>query len=201
MPASQQQITPDTPMGANLVPGGATFRAWAPTANAVYVVLRDFDQSQAGHWTPNEADKFQRYPDGRWAGFFPGVAGGSPYRFWTVGPGGEGYKRDPYARELALDGYPDCNCILRERDTYPWHDAGFRPPPFHELILYQFHIGVFYAVDAAGRDIRPNRVSKFLDVLGWLEYLVELGVNAIQPLPVVEWLPRLGPRPGRLSPQ
>ncbi len=187
MPASQEHITPQTPMGANLVAGGATFRVWAPTADDVYVVLRDFDQSQPGHWTPNEGDKLRRYADGRWAGFFPGVADGSPYRFWTVGPAGQGFKRDPYARELELCGYPGCSCIVRAPNTYPWHDAGFRPPPFHDLIIYQLHIGVFYAVDESGQDIRPGRVSKFLDVLGRLEYLVELGVNAIQPLPVVEW--------------
>jgi 1,4-alpha-glucan branching enzyme len=187
LPASQTHITADTPMGINLVPGGATFRVWAPAAEAVYVVLRDFDQSQPGHWTPNEADKLQRYPDGRWAGFFRGVAEGSPYRFWTVGPAGQGYKRDPYAKELALGGFPHCSCLVSEQETYPWHDAGFRPPAFHDLVIYQLHIGVFYAVDAQGRDIRPNRVSKFLDVLGRLEYLAELGVNAIQPLPVVEW--------------
>src|SRR5262245_12349242 len=128
MPASQDHITADTPMGANLAPGGATFRVWAPAADSVYVVLHDFDLSQPGHWTPNDADKLKRYDDGRWAGFFAGVKAGDPYRYWTVGPAGEGYKRDPYARELALSGYPDCNCLVCDADTYPWHDAGFRPP-------------------------------------------------------------------------
>src|SRR5438067_989001 len=98
-------------MGANLVPGGVTFRVWAPTADAVYVVVRAFDPSGTGHRAPSDADKLVRYPDGRWAGFFPGVTEGSPYRYWTVGPGGQGYKRDPYARELELNGYPDCDCV------------------------------------------------------------------------------------------
>ena len=35
---SQQNVTADTSMGANLVPsGGATFRVWAPRATAVYL--------------------------------------------------------------------------------------------------------------------------------------------------------------------
>ena len=34
---SQTNITPDTPMGATLVPGGAVFRAWAPRATSVYL--------------------------------------------------------------------------------------------------------------------------------------------------------------------
>ena len=38
MPASQDHVGPGTPMGANLVPGGCTFRLWAPHAHAVHVV-------------------------------------------------------------------------------------------------------------------------------------------------------------------
>jgi 1,4-alpha-glucan branching enzyme len=37
MPASQQHVTDNTPMGANLIPGGATFRVFAPNARAVYI--------------------------------------------------------------------------------------------------------------------------------------------------------------------
>ena len=37
MPASLQNVTSSTAMGANLVGGGATFRVWAPNATAVHV--------------------------------------------------------------------------------------------------------------------------------------------------------------------
>jgi 1,4-alpha-glucan branching enzyme len=184
MPASQDHITPDTPLGASLVAGGATFRVWAPAAQAVHVALQAPGQSPED-WEPGEDDRLVRDDHGYWAGFFPGVENGALYRFWTVGPAGEGYKRDPRARELELEVYPPA-CIVCGPNEYPWHDAGFRPPPFNELILYQLHIGVFYA-SRDGQDIRHNRVSKFLDVLDRLEYLRDLGVNAIQPLPVVEW--------------
>ena len=40
MPASQLNITADTPLGANLVAGGATFRTWAPAAREVYIALQ-----------------------------------------------------------------------------------------------------------------------------------------------------------------
>jgi 1,4-alpha-glucan branching enzyme len=173
-------------MGANLVPGGATFRVWAPTADAVHVARHGPGHPDQGQWTPSEDNKLVRDAKGYWAGFFPGVTEGALYRFWTIGPAGQGYKRDPRARELELLGYPDCDCIVRGPSDYPWHDVGFRPPPFHELLIYQLHIGVFYASNGRN-DIRHNRVSKFLDVLDRLEYLVDLGVNAIQPLPVVEW--------------
>ncbi len=51
---------------------------------------------------------------GYWNGFVPGVKEGDEYRFYVVGTGGEGFKRDPYARELQMDGYPNCNCIVRD---------------------------------------------------------------------------------------
>ena len=54
-------------------------------------------------------------------------------------------------------------------------------------IIYQFHIGVFYAKDSAGTDIRPHRVCKILDVVDRIEYFSDLGVNAVMPLPFQEY--------------
>lgn len=183
MPASQQHIQASTPMGAELVGGGATFRLWAPGAKEIYVIFHDFD-AQA---EKNDAHLLARDSNGYWAGFFPDIKDGTPYRFWVVGHGGEGFKRDPYARELAMQGYPDCNCIVRDPHSYPWHDQGFHPPAFNDLIVYQFHIGVFYAKNEQGKDIRAGRVSKYLDALDRIPYLADLGINAIMPLPFVEF--------------
>jgi hypothetical protein len=36
-PLSQANLTADTPMGAALIVGGATFKVWAPSAAAVYL--------------------------------------------------------------------------------------------------------------------------------------------------------------------
>lgn len=183
MAAPQQHITSSTPMGATLVADGATFRVWAPGATHVHVAL-----NPAATYKPKAADELIKDPaTGHWTGFFPGVADGTQYRFFVVGQQGSGFKRDPWARELELNGYPNCNCIVRDPTSYPWHDHGFRPPAFNDLIVYQFHVGVFYARDDHGKDIRHNRVSKFLDALDRIEYLADLGVNALQPLPLVEF--------------
>jgi 1,4-alpha-glucan branching enzyme len=183
MAASQQHISDSTPMGANLIAGGATFRVWAPRALHVYVALNGVVPYQ-----PQPTDELVKNPaTGHWTGFFPGVVDGTKYRFFVVGTDASGFKRDPWARELELYGYPDCDCIVRDPDTYPWHDGHFRPPAFNDLIVYQFHVGVFYARDSQGGDRRPNRVSKFLDVVDRIEYLADLGVNALQPLPLVEF--------------
>ena len=161
-------------MGGTLVDGGATFRTWAPAAHAVYV-LGDFN-----HWTRDDRALLVRQAGGRWAGFFSGASDGMKYKFWIVGDAGQGHKRDPYARELTND-WPNPDCILREAHSYPWQDAAWRTPCFHELIVYQLHIGTFFGPN------RETRPAKFLDTLDRIEYLADLGVNAIAPLPIVEY--------------
>lgn len=179
MPASQAHLSALTPMGANLVDDGATFRVWAPAASSVHVAV------DAGpRYQPTAADELVKDQSGYWAGFIPGVVDGTPYRYFVTGLGGSGFKRDPRARELQMGGP---NCIVRNTAGYPWHDEGFRTPPFNDLIVYQFHVGVFYARDDQGQDRRAYRSAKFLDALDRVEYLVDLGVNAVQPLPLVEF--------------
>jgi 1,4-alpha-glucan branching enzyme len=184
---SQLHITSATRMGANIVEGGATFRVWAPEAADVYVITSDLPLSRNPGWMPRETDRLLRRDDGTWAGFIPGVVDGTHYRFYVVGAGSSGFKRDPFARELGTNPpFPDCDCLVRATDTYPWHDGGFRPVPFHDLIIYQLHVGAFYGVDAQGRDKR-ERVAKFLDVITRIPYLRDLGVTAVQLLPIQEF--------------
>jgi 1,4-alpha-glucan branching enzyme len=185
VPTSQNHITAHTPMGATLTDDGATFRVWAPGAAHVYVALGD-----TSGYRPRPQDELVVNPTtGHWTGFVTGVADGDHYRFYVIGAGGrEVLKRDPWARELEPGvALVDCDCIVCARDSYPWHDAGYRPPPFHELVVYQLHVGVFSARDPGGHDIRRGRVAKLLDVLDRIEHLVGLGVNAVQPLPLVEF--------------
>ncbi len=187
MTASQLNIAPDTPLGANLVVGGAIFRAWAPKATAVYIALDYPAAASNADFPKHPSDLLVKDAGGVWSGFVPDVRAGAYYRFYVVGTGGEGFKRDPYARELERTGDSTCNCIVCAPDEYPWHDRGFQPPAFSDLCIYQFHIGVFYAKDAAGNDIRRGRVCTFLDVVDRIAYFADLGINAVMPLPFQEY--------------
>jgi 1,4-alpha-glucan branching enzyme len=166
-------------MGANLAESGATFRVWDPTSTGV-VVRGDFNG-----WTDLRLDEG---PSGYWSKFVPGVKEGDEYKFFVTGLGSTGYKRDPFARELSLTpAFPNSNCIVTQPRSFPWHDAGHRPPAFNELVLYQLHVGAFYATDAQGHDVRRSRPGRFLDVLFQIDHLVALGVNAVQLMPVQEF--------------
>ncbi len=176
----QLPLNPDSvPLGANMVPdkSGATFRCWAPRAQQVHI-RGDFN-----HWDEPLTDASRLHKRGDyWVGFIPGAQDGDTYKFYVVGDGTTGWKRDPYARELTVEPrYPYCNCVLRDPDQYVWHDGTFQPPPFNDLIIYQIHIGVYNGPD------REHRVAKFLDLLGKLDYLVALGINAVLLLPIVEF--------------
>ena len=98
---SQENISGATPMGATLVAGGgATFRAWAPRATAVYVNGVFGGATQVGQ---NDDLLMAKDSNGYWTGFVQTAQEGDLYHFWVVGAGSSGYKRDPYARELATD--------------------------------------------------------------------------------------------------
>jgi 1,4-alpha-glucan branching enzyme len=179
MPVTQDHVDLTMPMGANLVtnaPAGATFRVWAPKARTVFL---------NGHFAGVDTWNKDQDPSlalqringtDWWGGFFASAGEGDLYKFYVVGEGSTNYKRDPYARELLAGG----NCVIRSANAYPWHDHGFRPPAFNDMVIYQLHVGAFFRHSGVGD-------GTFLDVVEKIPYIAALGVNVIQLLPVNEF--------------
>lgn len=172
MPASLQHVTASTPMGATLIEDGATFRVWAPNARKVFV-LGDFNGR-----VKDDSSLLTKDGAGNWRGFISGAKDRDRYIFYVEGHGSSGKKRDPYARELESP-FP-AECIIREPD-FPWHETGYQTPQFHNMVIYQLHIGTFYTPNL------PHKAGTFLDVARKLPYLSELGVTALQVLPIQEF--------------
>lgn len=84
---------------------------------------------------------------------------------------------DPYARRLSQDATPQ---IVVGAEDYCWGDTGWDRPPFHDLVIYELHIGDF------------NAPFTFASVREKLPYLRDLGINAIELLPVMGF----GGKPG-----
>ncbi len=172
MPASLEHVQPDTPMGANLVADGATFRVWAPNAHSVHII-GEFNNRQR-----TDASLLNRDDQGHWRGFVPGVRDQHRYLFYVVGDGGEGPKRDPFARELVTP-FPS-DCIVRATD-FPWHETGFVTPQFQNIVIYQLHVGTYFTPNM------PRRGGTFLDVASKIPHLSALGITAVQLMPRQEF--------------
>lgn len=174
MPLPQDHISANTPMGATLVgEQGVTFRVWAPNATAVHAI-GDFNG-----WARDDSSLLTKTTArGDWTGFVANARERQQYLFHVAGERGTADKRDPYARELTPN-WPGSNCIITRTDRYPWHDAQFRTPKYHDMIVYQLHVGTFTGSGLA--------ISNFLDVARRVPYLSALGVTAVQLLPVVEF--------------
>lgn len=157
-------------MGATIANGGATFRVWAPNATSVYV------RGSFNGFAIQDSARLVKGGGGYWHGFIAGVADGDFYKYWITGPAGAGWKRDPYAREL---GGADWDSVVRT-SAFPWHEVGYRTPAFNDFVIYQLHVGAFATP-------RFPATGTFLDVVDKIPYLRDLGVTAIQLLPVQEF--------------
>lgn len=157
-------------MGATLVADGATFRVWAPNATSVHV------RGSFNGFAIRENASLERGDMGHWHGFIGGVTEGALYKYWITGPAGPGWKRDPYARELRE---PNWDCVVHS-SAFPWHETGFRTPAFSDFVIYQLHVGAFHTP-------RFPKTGTFLDVMDKIPYLADLGVTAVQLLPIQEF--------------
>ena len=172
---SQAHICAQTPAGATLDADGAAFRLWAPEAEAVY--LHGVFGGQVFDQLADER-LLQKDARGYWSGYQHGARDGDRYRFWVQGKGSSGYKRDPRARQLEPENFPDCFGILCDAG-FPWHDQDFVTPDFSDMVVYQLHVGTFAIA-------KPGMCSTFLDVALKIPYLAGLGINVLQPLPIDE---------------
>jgi 1,4-alpha-glucan branching enzyme len=189
MSVDYTRVDRSSDMGATIFPDGTGFRTWAPNATAVSVVAGDrLSAAQAGGWQPDPSDALAALGDGSWGGFLAGVGEGDSYMFYVAGAGGTGWKRDSFARELTITpAFPASYCTARDPALYPWHDQGWQTPRYNDLIIYQLHIGTWWAQDDSGNDARATRGGTFLDAITKLDYLRSLGVTAVQFLPVQEF--------------
>jgi 1,4-alpha-glucan branching enzyme len=92
---------------------------------------------------------------------------------------------DPYATDIDNPTQNAVVCIKEgERivDTYVWQHDDKPLPPDHELVIYELHVG-----DFSGGEDDPYARGRYEHVVEKLDYLCELGVNAIELMPVKEY--------------
>ncbi|MFN6570878.1 alpha-amylase family glycosyl hydrolase [Dendronalium sp. ChiSLP03b] len=67
-------------------------------------------------------------------------------------------------------------------DTYVWQHDDKPLPNNHELVIYEMHVA-----DFTDDEVDPEKRGKYTGVIEKLDYLCELGINAIELMPVNEY--------------
>lgn len=155
------------PYGAhNHGDGQISFALWAPWKKSVHLI-GDFNG-----WDPT-ADPLSVDSEGVWYTVKQLPPGRYAYQFVIDG---ETVIGDPYARQLQWDGGNQPHAVIEVGAApYEWGDGGFQMRPFHQLVLYELHVGDF------------SPAGSFEGVIERLDYLAALGVNVIELMPIQEF--------------
>jgi maltooligosyltrehalose trehalohydrolase len=147
------------PFGAQVEPGGVRFRLWAPDAKDVALALDGLGE-RAMH------------PMGQgWLeAFVPEAKAGSRYRYRI---GGDLLVPDPASRHQPDDVHGASEVV--DPAAYDWPDDDWRGRPWDEAVIYELHVGTFTAA------------GTFLAAIERLDALAEIGVTAIELMPVAEF--------------
>ncbi|MGH7545417.1 MAG: malto-oligosyltrehalose trehalohydrolase [Gemmatimonadota bacterium] len=148
-------------LGATPLPGGrCAFRVWAPDAGRVEVHVPGAD----GRTVPLEPEE-----RGFHAGVVDGVEAGTRYRFRL-----DGVERPDPASRFQPEGVHGPSEVV-DPSAFPWSDAGWNGPALDDYLVYELHVGTF---SAAGT---------FDGVIDALDELAELGVTAVELMPVAQF--------------
>lgn len=156
-------------MGAVPYGGGITFRLWAPHADHVFVIGEFNDWSKTANPLAHDGE-------GYWSVDVPGAKSGQQYKFVIYNGSQELSRNDPYAREMTQS---NGNSIVHSPE-FDWSDDHFDMPAWNMLVIYEMHIGTFN---------RKNKESTgtFATAIERLPYLKDLGINAIEIMPPMEF--------------
>ena len=157
-------------MGSIPHEGGTTFRVWAPHARAVGVA------GSFNEWSAKDSPLAPDGDSGYWSADVAGAGDGDEYRFVIGSDDVERWRNDPYAREVTSSAG---NAIVSD-GLFDWGTAAYESPRWDELVIYELHVGTFNDVPGGGP-------GSFAAVANRLEYLHDLGVNAIELMPSAEF--------------
>jgi 1,4-alpha-glucan branching enzyme len=159
--------------------GGSRIRVWAPNATAL-MVIGDFNGFKLAGGVALAAAG-----GGFWEGLVPALGANGRYELvLTRGDGTLLHRLDPAARETdhsSLSNWHNKSHVVDTRHSW----KPFSTPAFDDLIMYQCHVGSF----AGYRDglVAPGEVASFALLMTKLQYIRDLGFNALALLPVQEF--------------
>jgi glycogen operon protein len=192
------------PLGPSLRPDGVAFSVYAAKAMAVDLLLFDAPDAAAPARTialDPVADRTGPY----WHTFVPGIGAGQVYAWRADGPwaperglrfDGRLALLDPYAPGVAVpSGYrrapvpaPDgsyaaaLKSVVVDLDAYDWEGDAPLHRAMRDTVIYEAHLRGMTADPSSG--VPAAERGTYRGLIHKLPYLVELGVTAIELLPV-----------------
>lgn len=148
-------------MGASIINGGVSFRVFAYNRKRVALVVHRNGREEVFPMTEEEPHLYSTVLEG--AG--PGLL----YKFRLDD---EGDFPDPYSH-YQPEGVHGFSQVI-DHNSYRWQDENWRGRNLEELVIMEIHVGTF------------SQEGTFKGVFERLDYLRELGVNAIELMPVVQ---------------
>jgi isoamylase len=197
------------PLGASLGPDGVNFSLFSSKATAVQLLL--FDQAEDARPARTiDLDPRQHRTYHYWHAFVPGLRAGQIYGFRVDGPQQpeQGLRfdpdkllLDPYGRALAVPSTYDRAAACRPGDntavamksmvadlsSYDWEGDQPLHRPFARTVIYEMHVRGFtrHPSSGLGEAIRGT----YAGLIEKIPYLVDLGITAVELLPVFQFDP------------
>jgi isoamylase len=206
------------PLGASLYPEGANFSVYSKHATAVELLLFDgVDDARPARVIRIDPSTNRTYH--YWHVFVPGVRTGQIYGYRVDGPYDppSGMRFDPakvlldpygrgtvvpknYSREAARKEGDNCatamKSVVADPGAYDWE--GDRPlnQPSSRTIIYEMHVRGFTRHPSSG--VAEKNRGTFAGLIEKIPYLRELGVTAVELMPVFQFDPQDSP-PGLVN--
>jgi 1,4-alpha-glucan branching enzyme len=148
-----------------------------------------------GSWNDLKPTPLQKQPDGWWRTKVPLPDGEYRYKFRVRSksyfcPGEMRDVFDPYGIRVTDDEMEAS--VLRieggrqNEFSYTWRNGHVPLPTNDQLVIYEMHVGDFTRGLGARTDGRWEK-GRFRDALEKLDYLVDLGINCVELMPVKEF--------------
>ena len=200
------------PLGATVVPGGVNLCVYAKRATGIDILLFDgADDHVAGRVVTLDPgiNRTGEY----WHALLPGIGPGQLYGFTAHGPWaperGERFDPtrvllDPYGRGVVLpDGYRRVGAgladptavpmksVVIDTSAYDWEGDAPICRPWRETVVYEAHLAGMTADPASG--VAAGRRGTYAGFIEKIPYLVDLGITAVELLPVFQFDPFAAP--------
>lgn len=176
-------------LGVRIVQGGGEIRVWSANATAIEVCLFD---NKDPNWVA-ESIQLAKGQGDVWSGFSPGLVAGTQYSLRASGPTGPTHNFDPslhlidpYARGLSRTASGDWRSYVQD-DAFDWNGTTKPNVPLDHTVIYEAHArGLSKLNPAVPEELRGTYAG--LAHVTAINYLKDLGVTAIQLLPVQQFV-------------